>query len=114
MVITDIVLDLVQGWTSVIPKFSVVDFFSFYLQVFVMIVMFIGWVLVRRITGLSADPVTGHPRPLWQLDIVNTNTVDLFKDEHFEEEVDKADDDERRQRLTGPKRFLWRLYYWVV
>ena len=37
---------LVQGWSSVIPHFSTVDFFSMYLEIFVMISMFILYMLI--------------------------------------------------------------------
>ena len=41
-------LSLVQGWSSVIPHFSTVDFFSMYLEIFVMIAMFLLYMLIRR------------------------------------------------------------------
>ncbi|KAG6857760.1 hypothetical protein H0H87_004176 [Tephrocybe sp. NHM501043] len=37
---------IVQGWSSVIPKFSGVDFVSYYIEIPVMIIMFFAWLVV--------------------------------------------------------------------
>lgn len=42
------VLVLVQGWTCFSPKFKPVDFVSFYIEIPVMVVMFITWKLIKR------------------------------------------------------------------
>jgi AAT family amino acid transporter len=39
---------LVQGWKSFSPKFSPVDFVSFYIELPVMLVMFLVWKVVKR------------------------------------------------------------------
>ncbi|EDR03257.1 amino acid-polyamine organocation amino acid permease, partial [Laccaria bicolor S238N-H82] len=36
-------LILIQGWSSVIPEFSLVDFISFYIELPVMLIMFLAW-----------------------------------------------------------------------
>ena len=107
---------IVQGWTSVIPKFSVVDFFSYYLEILVMIFMFTLWFFIRRFGTNSGGPLaTDAPnRPLWQLDFVDTDTVDLYQDEYIEEADDKVDDEQREHRIKGRLGYLWRLYYWIV
>ncbi|TQB69762.1 hypothetical protein MPDQ_001386 [Monascus purpureus] len=47
-VVLNIVLILVQGWSCFSPRFKVVDFFSYYIEIPIMIVMFLGWKLVKR------------------------------------------------------------------
>lgn len=53
-VVLNTVIILVQGWSCFSPTFSVVDFFSFYVELPVMAVMYLGWKLAKRtkITGL--------------------------------------------------------------
>ena len=46
--ILNIVLVLVQGWSCFSPKFSGVDFVSYYLELPVMLVMYVGWNLLKR------------------------------------------------------------------
>jgi AAT family amino acid transporter len=41
-------LVLVQGWKSFSPNFSPVDFVSFYIELPVMLVMFVTWKVVKR------------------------------------------------------------------
>lgn len=114
-----------------IPSFSAVDFVSFYVEIPVMLVMFVGWMVVRRPVREQYDhePETiGSPltattpllsqarkegRPRWH-DIVDTTTVDLTRDEYEEDATDKADDELRAERLKGQVGLLWRLYYWVI
>lgn len=44
----NIVLVLVQGWTCFSPYFKHVDFVSYYIEIPVMVVMFLAWKLIRR------------------------------------------------------------------
>lgn len=44
----NIVLVLVQGWKCFSPHFKGVDFVSYYIEIAVMIVMFLAWKLVKR------------------------------------------------------------------
>lgn len=44
----NIVLILVQGWECFSPHFKRVDFVSYYVEIPIMIVMFLGWKLVKR------------------------------------------------------------------
>ncbi|TFK74553.1 hypothetical protein BDN72DRAFT_875042 [Pluteus cervinus] len=59
-------LILVQGWSSVIPQFSVIDFLSFYIQVFIMALMFLGWALFKghrsQPDGKRNEPGTAFER----------------------------------------------------
>lgn len=51
----NIVIVLVQGWSSFSPKFSAVDFVSYYIELPVMAIMYFGWKLWKRtkIVGLN-------------------------------------------------------------
>lgn len=44
----NIVLILVQGWECFSPTFKRVDFVSYYIEIPVMIVMFLAWKLIKR------------------------------------------------------------------
>ncbi|KAI9712882.1 MAG: hypothetical protein M1812_006751 [Candelaria pacifica] len=41
-------LVLVQGWSSFSPKFDVVTFFSLYIELPIMVVMYLAWKLIKR------------------------------------------------------------------
>jgi len=41
-------LILVQGWTSFSPRFTVVNFVSFYLEIPVLILMIVGWKVIKK------------------------------------------------------------------
>jgi len=47
-VILNIVIVLVQGWSCFSPRFSGVDFVSFYIELPVMLLMFVVWKVVKR------------------------------------------------------------------
>lgn len=47
-VILNIVLVLVQGWSCFSPKFDAVSFVSFYIELPLMLVMYVGWKLFKR------------------------------------------------------------------
>ncbi|KAI0675079.1 amino acid permease-domain-containing protein [Trametes maxima] len=128
VVITVTALIIIQGWSSVIPKFSWVDFVSFYIEIPVMIIMYLLWMLIRRPKPSSARVADDQPieppaprsilRRVWDFisyhDNVDTRTVDLKRDEHEDEEEDLADDLAREAKLKGRWRWLWRVYYAVV
>lgn len=42
------VIILVQGWSSFSPKFSGVDFVSYYIELPIMLLMYVGWKLLKR------------------------------------------------------------------
>ncbi|KAJ8521185.1 hypothetical protein ONZ45_g2094 [Pleurotus djamor] len=115
-------LIIIQGWSSVFPHFSAVDFVSFYLEIPVMVIMFTGWMLIRRPgadkglpTGSGeAETSTRRRGGLWYSDLVDVGTVDLRRDEHEEDDNDKADDEQRNRRIAGKLGYLWRIYYWMA
>ncbi|KZT65962.1 hypothetical protein DAEQUDRAFT_675950 [Daedalea quercina L-15889] len=126
VVISVVFLILVQGWSSFVPTFVAVDFVSFYVEIPVMIVMYLCWVTLRRPpkpaeqTGerrqlLPADCLgpRGEGGSRW-FDLVDIQNLDLKRDEYEEEEADRIDDATRQKRLEGRAGWLWRLYYWIV
>lgn len=129
-------ISTVQGWSSIFPKFSTVDFISFYIEIPVMIIMYIAWALVKNIPAAKQDAAASGDRPLESadeltpliptdsrdhatgrtsmLDIVDIYTVDLYKDEHVEDSDDELDDEEVKKNLQGRYGWLWKLYYFVA
>jgi amino acid permease len=115
----------VQGWSSVIPRFSVVDFLSFYIELLVMAIMYFLWIVLHRALRqraaaalLMSSPTTasGSTHPVAQpfFDFVDVSDVDLYRDEHEETPVDKHEDEVRAQRLRGRVGWAWTLYYIVA
>lgn len=114
-----------QGWSSFTPTFVAVDFVSFYIEIPVMIVMYVGWVLLKRApklvgakTGDQTSPLAvggldPHSKSRWH-DLVDTKSVDLKSQEYEEVEEDRIDDATRQKRLSSRAWCLWRVYYWVV
>ncbi|KAI0270056.1 amino acid permease-domain-containing protein [Gloeopeniophorella convolvens] len=103
-VITSVsVIILIQGWSSVTPRFSAVDFVSFYIELPVMALMYALWLLVRA---------RGRGRALF--DFVDSASVDLYRDEHDEAQVDKREDEVREARVRGRVRWAWKAYYLVA
>lgn len=47
-IVLNIVIILVQGWSSFSPKFAAVDFVSYYIELPIMAVMYLGWKLFKR------------------------------------------------------------------
>ncbi|KAI0329218.1 hypothetical protein GY45DRAFT_1280260 [Cubamyces sp. BRFM 1775] len=134
VVITVTALIIIQGWSSVISKFSAVDFVSFYIEIPVMIVMYLAWMLLRRPRPASSAPTMtpaaaseadaqraerqSVSRRIWRVltyhDNVDVRTVDLRRDEHEEEEEDRADDERREAKMKSRWGWLWKVYYAVV
>ncbi|KAL0579771.1 Basic amino-acid permease [Marasmius crinis-equi] len=137
VIISTICLILIQGWSSIFPEFDTVDFLSLYIEIPLMVVMTIAWLIFWRLKSRgtrtnslippsdSATPTLMTPLlarksddRVWLrwTDIVDAETVDLYKDEYEEHlEVDKEDNEARKRRLaSGNLRFFWRLYYWIA
>ncbi|KAK0195525.1 amino acid permease-domain-containing protein [Armillaria mellea] len=107
VVITVTALILIQGWSSIIPTFSVVDFFSLYIEIPVMIAMYLVWLTLRHRSSTKTAAETEAPaRALHWSDIVDMKTVDLTTDEYVEHVVE----DVEAERQT----ILRRLYYWFA
>ncbi len=97
----------VQGWSSIFPTFSIVDFISLYIEIPVMVVMYLVWLTLRhRNSTKTAAETTAPARALPWSDIVDMKTVDLSTDEYVEHPVE--DVEAKRQTI------LRRLYYWFA
>ncbi|KAF9070829.1 amino acid permease-domain-containing protein [Rhodocollybia butyracea] len=134
VIVTVAAIIIIQGWSSVIPTFSPVDFVSLYIEIPVMVVMYVVWLILKR----SPDTRSPSQRPLVQgnrrsssknnrgarsasqrwyndwFDVVDIHTVDLYRDEYEAGEEDLVEDEERQKRLKNTnmaQRTLWRLYY---
>lgn len=106
---------IVQGWSSVIPKFSIVDFASFYVELPVMLCMYLVWLFLKRQTSVS---LPGHSEAVEQpirqrtlTDLVDINDIDLKMYEYVEGVEDIEDDERRELRLKGRWSWLWRIWY---
>ncbi|KAF8170950.1 amino acid permease-domain-containing protein [Pholiota molesta] len=103
---------LVQGWSSVIPIFSPIDFVSFYVEIPI--------IIDARTSLLSLDSQgrrdsrTSIPQRRSQFhDLVDVNSVNLYIDE-YEEEEQEVEQDQVTKRLNSKGRLFWSLYYWLV
>ncbi|KAL4074275.1 amino acid permease-domain-containing protein [Scleroderma citrinum] len=137
VIVTVPCLILIQGWTSIFPTFSIVDFISFYIEIPVMIGMYIAWRLVQgAISPMGRRWVNNAevlPQPAEEstpllcigtrgrginlraaFDIVDLSTIDLHEDEYVEADEDEAEDDEQKQRLRGRFGLLWKLFYYLA
>jgi amino acid transporter, AAT family len=54
-VILNAVIILVQGWSCFSPSFDAVSFVSFYIELPVMLLMYVGWKLVKRTHTVRLD-----------------------------------------------------------
>lgn len=77
-IILNVVIVLVQGWSCFSPSFSAVDFVSYYIELPIMGVMYVGWKLIKRTSivqlaemDLETDryispPEEMRPRKAWR------------------------------------------------
>lgn len=54
-VVLNIVLVLVQGWSCFSPVFSGVDFVSYYIELPIMLLMFVGWKFLKKTKFVSLE-----------------------------------------------------------
>ncbi|CAG8978355.1 hypothetical protein HYALB_00012490 [Hymenoscyphus albidus] len=87
-VILNIFIILVQGWSSFSPKFSAVDFVSYYLQLAVMLVMYVGWKVFKKTK------------------IMGLGEMDLESDVHTISDVDLAATEKEKTNMGKVKRVL--------
>ena len=90
-----------------------------------MIVMTVTFFVVQKLAKASFLSTQGHSqtslsdvdsRGKGQLfsDLVDVRNLDLYADEHQEDEDDSMDDELRAARIKGKWRLLWRLWYWLA
>ena len=125
-----------------IPKFSLVDFISFYIELPFMLTMSLAWLYLKsqssssqasyshtKSTIIRNDADASQPllpqesvvtldliphRKHWYSDLVDVDNVDLSRDEYVDQEGDILDDEERTKRVSGRLGVLWTVYYWVL
>jgi AAT family amino acid transporter len=54
-VVLNIVIILVQGWSSFSPSFTAVNFVSYYVELPVMLVMYLGWKFLKKTKIVSYE-----------------------------------------------------------
>jgi AAT family amino acid transporter len=54
-IVLNTMIILVQGWSSFSPKFTAVDFVSYYIQLPVLAIMLVGWKLLKRTKIVSYE-----------------------------------------------------------
>ncbi|KZV73806.1 hypothetical protein PENSPDRAFT_648570 [Peniophora sp. CONT] len=114
VVITTTALILIQGWSSIFPVFTAVDFVSYYIEIPIMLVMFTTWALVTRAIRPKPQETEQHHEGLkgkaarW-LDVVDANTVDLLVDE-FADLPENADEVAAHERRKGARGWAQRVY----
>lgn len=79
-VVLNSVLVLVQGWSCFSPSFQVVDFVSFYVELPVMLVMFVGWKVIKKTKWVKLE----------EMDLVTDRYDAGMTWEEREEALDKA------------------------
>lgn len=87
-VVLNIFIILVQGWSSFSPKFAAVDFVSYYLELAVMLVMYVGWKVFKKTK------------------IVGLAEMDLESDVHTISDVDLKAEEQERTKLGKVKKVL--------
>ena len=90
---------------------------SLYLELPVMMVMTFTWYFIRHRREFSHLHQPERPTLRAALnskrvnnEVVDINTVDLYSDEHVDDEYDGEDDALRAARRKGRWGWLWRLY----
>lgn len=121
IIISVTALILIQGWSSIFPTFSAVDFVSFYIEIPIMIIMYLLWTILQRSNAqLSTLPAPSSPDLVtpkgrwWYTDTVDTGVVDLRRDEYVQVEEDRHEEEQRDRRFKGRWGYGWRLYYLVA
>jgi len=98
-VVLNIVLVLVQGWSSFSPRFKAVDFVSYYVELPVMLVMFVGWKLLKRTKLVHAA----------DMDLATDRFDAGLTPEEREAALVKAP-----RRYPGWRGWLWQIRDWVA
>jgi AAT family amino acid transporter len=94
-----------------------VDFVSLYIEIPIMLVMTVGWAIFRSTRRRINSEMHAERKHRGWSDLVNTQDLDLYRDEHDEDVDDEQRHNEetaREKRMAGPRRILWKLYYAIV
>ena len=117
------------------PAFDAIDFVSFYIEIPVMILMYLAWASTRRRRRqhlhihsrrrslTDTDPLLypltrtvsgGSSLSRSVVDLVDADTVDLYSDEYDDSDQDRDDEKARDRNLRGRWGALWRIWYFVA
>lgn len=92
VVITTTAILLIQGWHSIFPVFTPIDFVSYYVQIPIMTVMSLGWLWTRGLLGRGVNGAGTKRRTWWHHDFVDGKIVDLVRDQYEEQEEDHEEE----------------------
>lgn len=93
-IVLNCVIVLVQGWSSFSPKFSVVDFFSYYVEIAIMVVMYVIWKVLKRTKFVRVE----------DMDLITDRAPFTASRTHIEgREADSASEDS----IAETKKGLW-------
>ena len=109
---------IVQGWSSIFPTFAAVDFVSYYIEIPIMVVMYIAWALVARAKRAKPQETEGEggnskQNARYLLDVVDSGTVDLRADE-FDEPPEDVNEAAARETQKGARGWAHRVYNAIV
>ena len=78
-------LVLVQGWSSFSPSFSVVTFFSLYVELPIMLVMYLGWKMLKRtkVVRLHEMDLETDTYPVDRLDTIPENRNSAWREKAY-------------------------------
>jgi amino acid permease len=119
VIISVAMLIIIQGYSSLVPRFTPIEFLSYYIEIPAMVVMFTVWRTLSFHRSSDKTPLLNSTQPavqhsFWTGDVADLDTIDLTRYEYIEDEADRRDDEQRISRQQGGTRWLWNLYYWLV
>jgi AAT family amino acid transporter len=91
-IVLNVVILLVQGWSSFSPSFAAVDFVSFYIELPIMLVMIVAWKVLKRTKLVGLD----------EMDL-ETDVYVISEDDKREAEHERS----TRGRAEGVLRWLF-------
>jgi len=119
VIISVAMLIIIQGYSSLVPRFTPIEFLSYYVEIPAMVLMFTVWRTLSFHRSSDKTPLLNSMQPavqhsFWTGDVADLDTIDLTRYEYIEDESDRRDDELRISRQQGGTRWLWNLYYWLV
>ncbi|KAI9043917.1 uncharacterized protein KD926_002296 [Aspergillus affinis] len=100
----NIVLILVQGWKCFSPHFKPVDFVSFYVEIPIMIVMFLVWKLVKRTKFVRLDEMDLLTD---RYNVVHEDGVDPITNHEYESHQPTSRREKLLASMKGEEKGVW-------
>lgn len=100
----NIVLILVQGWSCFSPHFKPVDFVSFYIEIPIMIVMFLVWKLVKRTKFVRLDEMDLLTD---RYNVVHEDGVDPMANPEYESHQPTSRREKLLASMKGEEKGVW-------